>query len=292
MKIKKGIMLHHQSSEDYELIKINSGVTHYTKQDTGKVIYEDLSFLPSYEEDAFTPKKNWRVLSAQEIKTLKSTDKRSDSNTIYIGDIPENLRNSFQKLNLAQCKNRNDVFAKFKANPEATLEINQATEEFLKSKADGKPFRFHYLGTNLPNLEVVACDTTVLPADHTEEDKKYMGIHNDGTKFVSPHALYKSGNRLTINLGKETRSFLFINLTMTQALNMLKQKIDTKKHPVDIINISKYFFEHFPDYPVIKIDQKPYQYYIAPTDNCFHDGSTLGMKGLDIIIVYFGAFRF
>lgn len=285
-------MLHNQSGEDYDCITINSGVMHYTEQDTDKVIYEDLSFFPSYEEDAFTPKRNWRELSDQEIKTLKSTDKRTDSNTIYIGDIPENLKTSLQKLNLENCKNRNEVFRKFMENPEATLEINQATEEFLKSKSDGKPFRFHYLGTNLPNLEVVACDTTVLPSDHTEQDKKYMGIHNDGTKYVSPYALYKSGNRLTINLGKETRSFLFVNLTMTQALNMLKQKMDTQKHQVDIISISKYFFEYFPDYPVIKIDQKPYQYYIAPTDNCFHDGSTLGMKALDIIIVYFGAFRF
>lgn len=285
-------MLHNQSLEGNDCISINSGVIHYTKQDIKKINYQDLSFLPSYEEDAFIPERSWRTLSNQEIKTLKSTDKRSDSNTIYIGDIPENLKTLFQKLDLGHCKNRNDVFDRFKKNPDLTLEINKITEEFLKSKSDEKPFRFHYLGTNLPNLEVVASDTTVLPADHAEQDKKYMGIHNDGTKFVSPHALYKLGNRLTINLGKETRSFLFVNLTMTQALNMLKQKVDVTKYQIDIINISKYFFKYFPDYPVIKIDQKPYQYYIAPTDNCFHDGSTLGMKELDIIIVYFGAFRF
>ncbi len=291
MEIKRGIMLHNQACEGYNCVSINSGVVHYTELDTNRISYGNYSFLPSYEDDAFIPKRNWRGLNDKEIRLLKPGDKRTDANTIYIGNIPNNLKALFQKLKLEECKNRNDVFAKFKDNPDVTLQINKATDEFLKSKSDGKPFHFHYLGTNLPNLEVVACDTTVMPANYREENKKYMGIHNDGTKFVSPHRVHTLGNRLTINLGKEARSFLYVNLTLTQALNMLKQKIDTAKHNIDIINISKYFFEYFPDYPVIKIDQKPYQYYIAPTDNCFHDGSTLGMNELDIIMVYFGAFR-
>lgn len=71
---------------------------------------------------------------------------------------------------------------------------------------------------------------------------------------------------------------------------MIKEKINVDKIKIEIHNIAKYFFSLYPNYPVIRIAQEPYQYYIAPTDNCFHDGSTLGNKRLDITMVYFGEF--
>ena len=51
------------------------------------------------------------------------------------------------------------------------------------------------------------------------------------------------------------------------------------------------FFKYFPDYPVLKIEQKPYEYYIAPTDNCIHDGATLERRSLDIVMTYLGHFK-
>ncbi len=273
-------------------ILINSGVLPHTQVEIPRVNYNDHSFTPAYEADAFLPKRNWRPLEARETQVLKPSGKRTDANTVYIGDIPDDLRHLFESLRLHECRDREAVFTRFRNAPATTAAINAGITAFLQPRSEGKPFHFHYLGTNLPNLEVVASDTTRMPEGYQEEDKKYMGIHNDGTKYVALSQLYRSGNRFTINLGKEARSFLFVNLTLPQAYNMLKQKIDVKKHRIDIINIARYFFSCFPDYPVIKITQQPYQYYIAPTDNCFHDGSTFGTKELDIIMVYFGFFKF
>jgi hypothetical protein len=292
MEIKKGIMLYNDGSIGNDDILINSGVLPIDKVEVPRVEYENHSFTPSFEADAFLPKRNWRPLETRETQLLKPSGKRTDANTVYVGDIPEHLRRLFETLKLNECRNREDVFARFRNAAATTAEINTAITAFLQPRSEGKPFHFHYLGTNLPNLELVATDTTRLPKGFQEEDKIYMGIHNDGTKYVALSQLYRSGNRFTINLGKEARSFLFVNLTLQQAFNMLKQKIDVKKHRIDIINISKYFFNYFPDYPVIKVTQQPYQYYIAPTDNCLHDGSTLGTKELDIIMVYFGFFKF
>lgn len=81
---------------------------------------------------------------------------------------------------------------------------------FLKTLSNDKPLKIHYLGSNFPNLEVVACDTTVLPKGYTEKDMKFLGIHNNGTQYVSTYKLYTSGNRLTINLGNQDRYFFFI----------------------------------------------------------------------------------
>jgi hypothetical protein len=292
MDIKKGIMLHNDGSTGDDDILINSGVLPHTEVAIPRVTYNNYSFTPSFETDAFIPKRNWRPLQTKETRLLHPSGKRTDTNTVYIGNIPDHLRRLFESLKLNECRNREEVFTRFRNEAAITTEINTAITEFLQPKSEGKPFHFHYLGTNLPNLEVTASDTTRMPKGFQEEDKKYMGIHNDGTKYVALNQLYKSGNRFTINLGKEARSFLFVNLTLHQAFNMVKQKIDVKKHRIDIINIGRYFFSCFPDYPVIKVTQKPYQYYIAPTDNCLHDGSTFGTKELDIILVYFGFFKF
>ncbi|MBL7729064.1 MAG: hypothetical protein JNM68_15315 [Dinghuibacter sp.] len=291
MELKKGMMLLSESGS-YNHITINSGVQPFAQQEKTKVEYAGHSFYPSFEEKAFVPKRDWRSLNVKEISALRPTERRTDTNTVYTGELPGKLKEKLAKMELWRSTSRAEVFERFKQDPETTTAVNKYMEEFLNAKANGKPHRIHYLGTNLPNLETVACDTTVMPKDHREEDKKYMGIHNDGTYYVPFRTINKSGNRLTINLGLETRYFLFVNLTMSQAYNMIRRHYDVADHKIDVINISKYFFSCFPGYPVLRIEQKPYQYYIAPTDNCFHDGSTLGAKELDIVLVYFGSFRF
>lgn len=292
MEIKKGIMLFNECDETYRNITINSGVVPYKQQEIPKVEYGGYSFYPLYEDDACLPKRNWRPLTQKEISALKPTEKRTDTNTIYTGKLPDDIIDLMRQLNLEQCTSRSEVFDHFQAKPAVTEQINKKMEVFLNERANGKPHKIHYLGTNLPNMEVVACDTTVMPKGYKEEEKKYLGIHNDGTYYIPFRSIRNSGNRLTLNLGKESRYFLFINLTMVQAYNLIKKHFDLADHKIDVINISKYFFKCFPDYPVLRIEQKPYEYYVAPTDNCFHDGCTLGNKELDIVLAYLGAFRY
>lgn len=291
MQLRKGIMLHNQLPDGNEAIKINSGTVFHKDQKTDPINYQGWSFTPLYEDDAYVTKRDWRELKHNEINFLQSNNKRKDFNTIYVGEIPDHVKDMFRQLDLTNSTSREEVMAKFGSSQEKVQALSKAMNEFLKPLSAGKPFHFHCIAANLPNLEMVACDITRLPANFTVPDKKYIGLHNDGTQFMTLHTTYKHGNRLTINLGNQTRAFFFVNLTMIQAVNMLKQKIDLKKKKVTVYNIAKHFFKHFPNYPVIKIIQKPYEYYIAPTDNCFHDGSTLGNTELDINIVYFGQFQ-
>lgn len=292
MEIKKGIMLFNECDEAYNNITINTGVLSNKKQEIPKIEYGSYSYYPLFEDDAMLAKRDWRSLTKKEISALRPTGKRTDTNTIYTGKLPDKLIDLMEKLQLKESTSRPEVFERFKAEPDTTKQLNETMEEFLNSKANGKPHKIHYLGTNLPNMEVVACDTTVMPKGFKEEEKKYLGIHNDGTYYVPFRTIRNSGNRLTINLGKETRYFMFINLTMSQAYNMIRKNFDLTDHKVDVINISHYFFKCFPNYPVLRIAQKPYEYYVAPTDNCFHDGCTLGNKELDIVLAYLGAFQY
>jgi len=291
MNLQKGIKLHNQLPDGYDAVSINSGTTFHTTNTIPKVNYKGIKFTPSYEKNAYVNKRDWRKVNAEEIRCLQSSEKRNDYNTVYVGDIPSRLKELFIDMNLTDSVNRDEVLDKFAGNPKKTQAVSLEIEKFLKPISNGRPFNFHCLAANLPNIEHVACDTTKLPKNHKPSDVKYMGIHNDGHQKMTLHTAYKFGNRISFNLGKQTRHFLFVNLSMIQAWNMLKQKIDVKKHGVNVVNIPQFFFRYFPDYPVLRIRQKPYQYYIAPTDNCFHDGSTLGNTELDICLVYFGAFQ-
>jgi hypothetical protein len=291
MNLKKGIRLHNLFADGDESVFINSGTIPYAELPLDKVNYKSAHFTPLYEEDAYLPKRDWRRLSDPETDQIRPAVNRATYNTIYAGDIPESLKESIVKLDLTNSVNREAVMTKFNEQPELVKGVSEEMHKFLLTISDGKPFHFHCIAANLPNLETVACDVTRLPPNFSVPDKKYIGLHNDGTQYMNFYTTHKSGNRITINLGKESRIFYFVNLTMIQVVNMLKQKVDIKKDTITIHNIAPFFFRYFPDYPVIKILQRPYQYYIAPTDNAFHDGSTAGNTALDINMVYFGAFK-
>ncbi|THU40345.1 hypothetical protein FAM09_10785 [Niastella caeni] len=291
MRLINGITINNQLQEGYDSVKINSGTVFHTEQLAEMVHFQNLHFRPQYEEEAYVVKRDWRSLTPAEIKQLQPKDECNSYNTVYLGELPEHLKNSFRELDLAGSKSRDEVFEKFYRDAGKVKAVSNEMHAFLSPFSDNKPFYFNCIGTQLPNLEMVACETTKLPKGYHPKDVQYMGIHNDGRTKMTVHTAHKFGNRISINLGKEARGFLFVNLSMIQALNMLKKKIDIRAHNINISNISSYFFRHFPDYPVLRIQQKPYQYYIAPTDNCFHDGSTLGNSELDITLIYFGFFK-
>lgn len=293
MKIKRQLMIHNTLPEGENAITINSGTLHQSQQKAALVNYLDEQFIPEYLDHAYVNKRDWRNLTEKELELLQPDDSRNDYNTVYLGTIPEKLKNCFQKLELENSVDRNHVFEKLGTNPELVHEATQLLDDFLAPISNQKKFNFHCVGVNYPNVELVACNTTMLSEGYKQGDKKFLGIHNDGTQSMTIETAHEFGNRISINLGKDSRYFLFVNLSLTEAHTMLKEKMNpTELAQVNIANIPEYFFKHYPDYPVIKIEQKPYQYYIAPTDNCFHDGSTLGAKHLDVCIVYFGNFQY
>lgn len=290
--IQNGIKLYSTIPNFFDDIQINSGTIHHTQQEKSKVNYLDWSFVPQYEDNAYMVKRDWRTLSDKEKKSLQATAGRNYYNTIYVGNVSEEVIEVLEEFKFKECLRPKEVTETMVRDKELTMKLSNTLQNYLVDFANEKPFNFHFIGANLPNIDMVAADNTMLPADHKEEDKKCMGIHNDGAEPTTLHTTYKSGNRFTINLGNETRYFLYVNLSLTQAFNMLKKKLGVSVLHVDLYNISKLFFRHFPEYPVIKIPQKPYQYYIAPTDHCFHDGSTRGMTTLDVLMIYFGKFEY
>lgn len=290
MKLKKGITIHNQLIEGCNTIFINSGTQLHSNRIADFVDFNQLKYIPQFEENAYTVINDWRSINNREKIILKPNGKYNDYSTVYLGSISDLLKEKFEKLELQNFKNNNEIIQRLKDEPIKANELSLAVNVFLLEFTNNQPFSYRCISTNNPNIETVSFDTINLPQNYKPNDIKHMGLHNDSAEKMTIHTAYKYGNRISINIGKDSRCFFFTNLTIIQAFNMLKNKINIKEANINIANISKYFFQYFPDYPVIKVILEPYKYYVAPTDNCFHDGSTLGNSNLDISIIYSGSF--
>ncbi|MCW3162612.1 hypothetical protein [Chryseobacterium oryctis] len=288
MKLKSGIKIYGKNLDN--VLEINSGVVHHSEQEPVEIVFNDIKFKAQYEPNAHLAKRDWRKLSAQELHVIKGDHvNKKDYNSIFIGEIPEELKEIFNKLNLHSAVSDNDAVQKFVENKEVVQELNSHLNTLLE-EISLAPYKFMSIATNYPNSEVVSLNKRKLPENYTFKDIRYIGVHKDSSKDMTLHTCYQYGNRFTINLGEQTRYFLFINLTMKQAYNMLKEKEELKNIEIINENITDYFLKYYPDYPMIKVKQEPYQFYIAPTDNCFHDGTTMGNTAIDVVITYLGKF--
>ncbi|UPK66562.1 hypothetical protein [Chitinophaga filiformis] len=272
MELKKGIGLYSKLPGINDQLYINAGTIPATA-DTG-LYYHPGSYIPRHE---------WRHLQPAESKLLVSnTAAGTDfSKSIYVGEIPETLRRSFATLGLDQVKELDKVYPALKENESIVKQITEELEAFLRPLSASRNYKFHRITRAMPNRETITCH-------YIDEQFIYIGLHIDQSKRFTPHTAYRSGNRISINLSKENRWLAFINLSMRQVVNMLREKMDVSEVNPD--NIAYYFFQHYSDYPALKIEIKPYQYYIAPTDNFFHDATTLGNREIDVTIVYTGIF--
>ena len=177
------------------------------------------------------------------------------------------------------------------SQPKRVMDLNLSLDKFLNPMAGSKSYKLQCVLTNVPNIETTAHNVFDSVKGHKVEDINYIGIHNDSMRKMSVFTAHKLENRISINIGAEPRYFLFVNLSIIQVYNMLLREAKLPKDEVNLFNLRRLFFEHFPDYPVVRVKLNPYQYYIAPTFNCFHDGATTGNKKLDITIIYFGFFK-
>jgi len=286
-------MVHNLLPEGANALAINSGTVFHTHHKPPVVKYLDEEYVPKYVANAYVNKRDWRKLTEEELLGLAPDETRNDYNTLYLGEIPTALKECFKALKLHESADREEVYIRFQSNQELTQKATQLLHEFLLPLANNKKFNFHCIGTNYPNIELVACNTTMLEEGYKQSEKTCLGMHNDGTQLMTIDTAHEFGNRISINLGKDSRYFLFVNLQLKEAHRMLEEKLSADEfQQINISNIPQYFFKNFPDYPVMRVEQKPYQYYISSTDNCFHDGSTLGATHLDVCIVYFGNFQY
>jgi hypothetical protein len=118
-----------------------------------------------------------------------------------------------------------------------------------------------------------------------------VGLHLDSWENLPLRRRHFSKQRLCLNIGKETRYFLFVNRTLIQIFADLNL-VD----PADIyqdyrgLRLAEQFMSKCNRYPVISIAIQPGEAYIAPTENIIHDATSMDKQYPDWSLTFLGKF--
>ncbi|WP_420642437.1 hypothetical protein [Candidatus Leptofilum sp.] len=233
----------------------------------------------AYCSHAIIPKKPWRELSESELDIL-SSDGLPEERGLWVSviTVPRLLIERFSVLKACDIKEDVDSWLNTKNGKKA---IDQIIE--FSSKLDislVKPNRYG-VGCNLPNQRTVTITGSCLE-----------GLHVDDGDGLPLTARTTARNRLMVNLGAEPRYFLFVNLPLQVIYDFVSSfREDNSESIPGMSRIGLLFMQKFSNYPVVQLEIKPGEAYIAPTSNIIHDGSTVGTKKLDKIFTCLGKFR-
>jgi hypothetical protein len=276
MEIRSGVKLILQSATYDGKLFINDGVQ------LGSTIPDKGSL--KYDYDAFIPKHTWRNPSLEERQTILAYEsERIDySKSILINRLPNSIIEKMELLDLSKCSDYPSVLNTFKRHSAVVNDFQDELIEILIGYSESfENMNFHRIVFNPPSIETL---TYFIDGSNLV----FVGFHIDRSTVFDFSNVEKSKNRICINVGSEDRIVYFINLTINQMREMLLEYGQVKDEELTPDNVGSFFFKSFPDYPVVKVIQAPYEYYIMPTDNVLHDGSSLGKARHDICLVYLG----
>jgi hypothetical protein len=118
---------------------------------------------------------------------------------------------------------------------------------------------------------------------------QFLGLHFDSWMRLPPDQRSDAPNRLCLNLGREARYLLFVNVQMAGILRTLFAGQPPQN--AGATDLGRLFLQRFSDFPVISLRIDPGEAYIAPTENMIHDGCTANATTPDIALTLLGRFR-
>lgn len=268
-----------QSEQLSERLRINDGI-HASDKITGSA-GGTFEYLPG----RFVPRRTWRQLNVDELKMLSAAPVESNaalSETISLLHLPDHIIKKFKDIGIEKLEDADQLATLLADSKEGFKELNSLLQSFLYSIVPAGGFlEFQGIRVGKGNLETTA---------HTP-GLKLVGMHIDNASGRDLLEFQSEKRRLCINLGLENRFFLFVNKPVRQLVEMVASCKPVDRQTYSNNNsLSDDFFKFYPDYPIVRITQRPYDIYIAPTDCMIHDGSTEGSTKPDIDMTFVGDF--
>jgi len=271
----------------YENIRIFSNISNVHKNislSAGTYFLDISNAYNDYSYKGYAPLEPWTSPKKTEISKILTTTSREHTDSVNIGKIPESFFWVSRSLNIDSISSKEEIYyleqcssyKKYISELISYFEPNIIKEKEIIKAALG--FRFvHNLKTSTDK----------------KHRKTFIGLHLDSWDPFSLRERNLARNRICINMGKETRYFLFINLTVENMINMIEEKYQSKlEYLKEKETFPHIFMRSFPEYKVIKIGLEPGEYYIAPTENMIHDSTLIGKKYTDVFLTFWGHFKF
>jgi hypothetical protein len=219
----------------------------------------------AYEEGSRLPREPWRRPSGDEANSLITTEPPQETaSSVSIVKLPGEFSDGVREA--------------------ITGGTNENVLRLLGAICRiGEPVHCIGAGENLADLETVT-------VNHAKGE--YIGIHVDTWDGLDVRSLHHASNRICINMGRSDRYFLFLPFSVTDAARLLAEELGPEwETPARHTEIGRQFMARFPNVPVIRCRVGPGEGYIAPTENLFHDGSSIGQSYPDQVFTVRGRIR-
>ncbi|MFY0256415.1 hypothetical protein ACDQ55_20960 [Chitinophaga sp. 30R24] len=235
-----------------------------------------------YNEFAFKPKGEWRKAENEEEQNILTSRRDIDFKcNLALLKIPTRLEESLRDIDLGRLNSIGEAKQKIQSYKSLFDRLNSELNDFALANTLGNTLKPHIHGLFYvkPGLETIG--TT---------DNEYIGLHIDNGDAMKVNELHKAPNRICINIGYEDRYFLFVNKTASDILTELQVRKEINIRSYKEMQLVYDYLHHNPRCQVIKLVQKPFEAYIAPTEHIIHDGCTEGKSRTDVSLVLIGAF--
>jgi radical SAM protein with 4Fe4S-binding SPASM domain len=233
-----------------------------------------------YEAQARLPLNSWRSLTPEEVAILESGESDPDGlSFVAVVRPPAQLLEPV--LTIAS-----DLTSKPIRGPGVDGTIAPVIDEV----GEGLAKLFATAGRPHRTMGISLIAHGVMTAAANPSSQRRVGLHVDSRPESAPRARVQAPNRINVNLSREPRRLIFLNLSLQQIIARLPADVvnNPANNPTDL---ARAFMRSFPRYPVLSLEIQPGEGYIAPTENMIHDGYTGQMASPDATLSVIGHFK-
>lgn len=226
---------------------------------------------PAYKADALIPREPWFGIDAESYAALGSPARSpAPLNFAALVALPAALRELGAQL--AAVARSGDARER---QDELSQALSQAVAGWLGCRLEPRS----------PGVMVQQGGLVTSTIDRT--DGKLLGLHLDSWSQLPGQERPRAINRIAINLGPAPRHLLLLDVGLDQVLALLGGA-EPGANPTAT---ARHFLAAHPDYPVLSLEVRPGEAYVAATENLIHDGSSLASPGPDMIFTLLGDFN-
>lgn len=285
LPLQPGIRVHFEDAREVEgRIRLSEGTT----TEVGSP-HDGLSYL----QVAVVPKMPWRAPTEPERELLVGRELPTGwtiGSDVGVVRIPDRVMEPFEEI--FEDFGTREVLDPTRYRDHTTHPRWDAAYEGLTEHILAR-YRLREHGPTIVRLASAHPGLATVTKDEVrgENHHYYVGLHLDTWEKIPMRERSHARNRICVNMGREDRQFLFINLTVAQMHELLRRGEPDRVSDYYGTDLGHEFMRAFPGYPVVKLTVRPREAYIAPTDNMIHDATSVGRRYPDIalhILGYFG----
>lgn len=236
----------------------------------------------NYCEGSLLPNQDWYIPSSNEFEILLTSSPLDLHNSISVISIPKELLISFHQFEIEMIAQK-ELWD--------TVLLNDGFQH-LVSQIEGFVSRFLISTDGFVRHDVSVGRSGLLTSTFDPVSNCYVGLHLDDWDELPLSKRINSSNRICINLGREPRNVLFVNLDVLTMIHLMSLTEEERSfYEVHPGQIGFNYLTSNPNYPVVKLTINPGEAYIAPTESIIHDGSTLFQTAADVTLTFRGFFN-